>query len=96
MDRIRSPVQKKKEPELEELGGGEEDGGEGVHHEGGEPHVLLQQQQLRHTLQAHSCHLTTRVSDPDSLFTDPDPGFFFFSIRIRIQATKNKFFKGKN
>ena len=40
-----------------------------------------------------------RVSDPDSFFTDPDPGFFSQSgsgFRVRIQATKNKFFKGKN
>ena len=31
------------------------------------------------------------VLDPDSFFTDPDPGFFSQS-GSRIQATKNKFF----
>ena len=33
------------------------------------------------------------VSDADSFFTDPDPGFFF---PIRIQEKRTHFFNGKN
>ena len=40
------------------------------------------------------CGPGTSVADPDSFFTDSDPGIFFQSgSRIRIQAKKHKFFQ---
>ena len=86
------------------LSGGEEGGGdvERVHLQPGAQLLLLlpQHPHLSHTgfLEQNLSSIGTvsgvgtSVSDPDSFFTDPDPGFLSQSgsgFRIRIQATKN-------